>query len=191
MEVQTPGQAFTAFLGALGFTRPVEQLELRSVPLPSLLFWLRRPKGINLVEATMPAGEAGSTSACRSMAIAVSEEMLYKDKCPLVGVGLVYTPPYVPRVQFSVAYMNLGAWRDATEESEDRLVGTRLMFIHASEASEFLPVAEEHPVLLDIMLVCGGCHTKSVCLGQALQKHMKDNCPAIVAILGKTRGGKK
>ena len=107
MEVQTPGQAFTAFLGALGFTRPVEQLELRSVPLPSLLFWLRRPKGINLVEATMPAGEAGSTSACRSMAIAVSEEMLYKDKCPLVGVGLVYTPPYVPRVQFSVAYMIL------------------------------------------------------------------------------------
>ena len=150
MEVQTPGQAFTAFLGALGFTRPVEQLELRSVPLPSLLFWLRRPKGINLVEATMPAGEAGSTSACQSMAIAVSEEMLYKDKCPLVGVGLVYTPPYVPRVQFSVAYMNLGAWCDATEESEDRLVGTRLMFIHASEASEFLPVAEEHPVLLDV-----------------------------------------
>ena len=150
MEVQTPGQAFTAFLGALGFTRPVEQLELRSVPLPSLLFWLRRPKGSNLIEATMPAGEVGSTSACRSMAIAVSEEMLYKDKCPLVGVGLVYTPPYLPQVQFSVAYMNLGAWRDATEESEDRLVGTRLMFIRASEASSFLPVAEEHPVLLDV-----------------------------------------
>ena len=44
---------------------------------------------------------------------------------------------------------------------------------------------------LDVMLVCGGCHTKSVCLGQALQKHMKDNCPAILAILGKTRGGGK
>ena len=41
---------------------------------------------------------------------------------------------------------------------------------------------------LDVMLVCGGCHTKSVCLGQALQKHMKDNCPAVLAILGKTRG---
>ena len=38
---------------------------------------------------------------------------------------------------------------------------------------------------LDVMLVCGGCHTKSVCLGQALQKHMKDNCPAILAILGR------
>ena len=44
---------------------------------------------------------------------------------------------------------------------------------------------------LDVMLVCGGCHTKSVFLGQALQKHMKDNCPAILAILGKTRGGRK
>ena len=149
MEVQTPGQAFAAFLGALGFTRPVEQLELRSVPLPSLLFWLSRPKGSNLVEATIPAEEVRTTSACRSMAIAVSEEMLYKDRCPLVGVGLVYTPPYLPQVPFSVAYMNLCEWWDAQVASENWLVGTRLMFIHASEASEFLPVAEGHPVLLD------------------------------------------
>ena len=149
MEVQTPGQAFAAFLGALGFTRPVEQLELRSVPLPSLLFWLSQPKGSSLVEATIPAEEARTTSACRSMAIAVSGEMLYKDKCPLVGVGLVYTLPYLPQVPFSVAYMNLCVWRDAAEVPENRLVGTRLMFIHASEASGFLPVAEAHPVLLD------------------------------------------
>ena len=149
MEVQTPGQAFAAFLGALGFTRPVEQLVLRSVPLPSLLFWLSRPKGSNLVEATIPAEEVRTTSACRSMAIAVSEEMLYKDRCPLVGVGLVYTLPYLPQVPFSVAYMNLCEWRDAQVASENWLVGTRLMFIHASEASEFLPVAEGHPVLLD------------------------------------------
>ena len=149
MEVQTPGQAFAAFLGALGFTRQVEQLELLSVPLPSLLFWLSRPKSSNLVEATIPAEEMRTTSACRSMAIAVSEEMLYKDRCPLVGVGLVYTPPYLSQVPFSIAYMNLCEWRDAQVVSENWLVGTRLMFIHASEASEFLPVAEGHPVLLD------------------------------------------
>ena len=149
MEVQTPGQAFAAFLGALGFTRPVEQLELRSVPLPSLLLWLSRPKSSNLVEAAIPAEEVRTTSACRSMAIAVSGEMLYKDRCPLVGVGLVYTPPYLPQVPFSVAYMNLCEWRDAPVVSENWLVGTRLMFIHASEVSEFLPVAEGHPVLLD------------------------------------------
>ena len=127
MEVQTPGQAFAAFLGALGFTRPVEQLELRSVPLPSLLFWLSRPKCSNLVEATTQAEEVKTTSACWLMAIAVSEEMLYKDRCPLVGVGLVYTPPYLPQVPFSVAYMNLCEWRDAQVASENWLVGTRLM----------------------------------------------------------------
>ena len=44
---------------------------------------------------------------------------------------------------------------------------------------------------LDVMPACGGCHTKSVCLGQALQKHMKDNCPAVLAIPGKTRGGRR
>ena len=110
-----------------------------------LLFWLSRPKGSNLVEATLPAEEVRTTSACRSMAIAVSEEMLYKDRCPLVGVSLVYTPPYLPQVPFSVAYMNLCEWRDAHEASENRLVGIHLMFIHASEASEFLPVAEGHP----------------------------------------------
>ena len=149
MEVQTPSQAFAAFLGALGFTRPVEQLELRSVPLPSLLSWLSRPNCCNLVEATTQAEEVKTTSACRSVAIAVSEEMLYKDRCPLVGVGIVYTPPYLPRVQFSVAFMNLSVWHDTQVASENWLVGTRLMFINASEASEFLPVAEGHPVLLD------------------------------------------
>ena len=150
MEVEMPGQAFAAFLGALGFTRPVEQLELRAVPLPSLLFWLSRPKGSNLVEATILAEEVRTTSACQSMAIGVSEEMLYKDRCPLVGVGLVYTPPYLPQVPFSVAYMNLCEWSRTQVASENRLVGTRLMFIHASEAREFLLVAEGHPVLLDV-----------------------------------------
>ena len=149
MEVQTPGKVFKAFFGALGFTRPVEQLVLCSVPLPSLLFWLSRPKGSNLVEASIPAEEVRTTSACQSMAIAVSEEMLYKDRCPLVGVRLLYTLPYLPQVPFSAAYMSLCEWRDAQEASENRLVGIRLMFIHASEASGFLPVAKGHPVLLD------------------------------------------
>ena len=44
---------------------------------------------------------------------------------------------------------------------------------------------------LDLMLVCGGCQTKSFYHGQALHKHMNYNCPAIFTILGKTRGGRK
>ena len=44
---------------------------------------------------------------------------------------------------------------------------------------------------LDLMLICSGCQTKSFQHGQALHKHIKDNCPAILAILGKTRGSRK
>ena len=149
MEVQTPGQVFAAFLGALGFTRPVEQLELRSVPLPSLLSWLSRPNCCNLVGGYY-SGRGGEDDISLSVDghSSVRRDAV-QDRCPLVGVGLVYTPPYLPRIPFSVAFMNLCVWRDAQVASENWLVGTRLMFIHASEASEFLPVAEGHPVLLD------------------------------------------
>ena len=105
----------------------------------------------------------------------MSEEMLYKDRCPLVGVGIVYTPPYLPRVPFSVAFMNLCVWRDAQVASENWLVETRLMFINTSEASEFLPVAEGHPVLLDASTteVLGDIETSvSPLLLRGFQLHM-------------------
>ena len=142
-----------AYFGALGFARPVEQLGLHTVPLPSLLYWLSKPKGANLVEASIPAGNTDMALAYRSMAIAVSREMLYKDKCPLVGVGLVYMPPYLPWIAFSAAYMHLNEWHSATskEASKDWLVGTHLMFIQISGESEFFPVVDKHPVLLDVM----------------------------------------
>ena len=42
-----------SYLGALGFTKPLEQLVLCTVPLQSLLDWLSKPKGPNLVEASV------------------------------------------------------------------------------------------------------------------------------------------
>ena len=128
----------TAYLGAVGFTRPVEQLGLRTVPLPSLQYWLSKPRA-NLVEASLPSGNTEMVLAYRSMAIAVSREVL-KNKCPLVGVGLVYMPPYLPKVAFSTTYMHLNEWHSAAaseEMSADWLVGTRLLFIQVSGESEF------------------------------------------------------
>ena len=45
----------TAYLGALGFTKPLEKLVLHGVPLQSLLEWLSKPKGHHLVEASAAA----------------------------------------------------------------------------------------------------------------------------------------
>ena len=147
LVVKGPSEMLMVYFSALGFTRPVDRLGLHMVPLPSLLYWLSKPKGVNLVEATIPAGNTDMALSYRSMAIAISGEMLYKDKYPLVGVGLMYTPPYLPWIAFSVTYMHLNEWHSA----KDRLVRTHLMFIQVSSESEFFPVADKHPVLLDVM----------------------------------------
>ena len=103
------------------------------------------------MEDSVPASNTVMALSYRCLAIAVSGEAL-KDKCPLVGVGLVYTPPYLPKVAFSAAYMHLNEWHSAAasgEASEDRQVGTRLLYVQIAGESQFFPVLTQHPLMLD------------------------------------------
>ena len=59
-----------AYFGALGFTKPLEQLMLHTVPLQSLLDWLFKPKGPTLVEASV------TVAPYKALAIAVTKRML-------------------------------------------------------------------------------------------------------------------
>ena len=134
------------YLGTLGFTKPLEQLMLRTVPLQSLLDWLFKLKGPTLVEASEIVGPY------KALAIAVTKRTLYEEKPPLVGVGLVYKPCYIPTVPFSAVYMHLNVWHSAAsnKESENRVDEPRLLFVNISEMSDVIPVAVRHPVLLDL-----------------------------------------
>ena len=87
---------------------------LHTVPLQSLLDWLFEPQGPKLVETS------ATVVPFKALAIAVTKRMLYEEKPPLVGVGLVYKPHYISTVPFSVAYMHLNVWHSAAshEESE-------------------------------------------------------------------------
>ena len=80
---------------------------LRTVPLKSLLDWLFEPQGPNLVETSATA------VPYKALAIAVTKRMLYEEKPPWVGVGLVYKLHYISMVPFSVACMNLNVWHSA------------------------------------------------------------------------------
>ena len=135
-----------AYFGALAFTKPLEKLVFRTVPLQVLLDWLSKPKGPHLVEAS------GAATPKKALAIAVTRRMLYGDEAPLVGVGLVYKPYYISTEPFSTAYMHLHVWHMASSqvESEDKLVSSRLLFVGLSEMSIILPVVVQHPVLLDV-----------------------------------------
>ena len=134
------------YLGALDFTKPLEQLVLCTMPLQSLLDWLSKPKGPTLVEASM------KVVPYKALAIVVTKRMLYEEKPPLVGVGLVYKLHYISPMPFSAAYMHLNVWHFAgsNEESEDWLDAPCLLFVDISEMSDVIPVAVRHPVLLDV-----------------------------------------
>ena len=88
---------------------------LHTVPLQSLLEWLSKPKGPNLVEASV------AVVTDKALALVFTKRMLYEEKTPLVGVSLVYKLHYISTVPFSVAYMRLNVWHSAgsDEESEE------------------------------------------------------------------------
>ena len=119
---------------------------LHAVPLQSLLDWLSQPKGPNLVEASAAAAPD------KALVLAVTKRMLYGEETPLVGVGLVYKPHYISMEPFSAAYMHLHVWHAAgsSMESANKLSSSRLIFVTVSEMSDVIPVALQHPVLLDV-----------------------------------------
>ena len=130
----------------LGFTQPLEKLVLRAVPLQNLLDWLSQPKGPNLVEAS------AATAPDRALVLAVTEQMFYGEETSLVGVGLMYKPHYISTEPFSAAYMHLHVWHAAgsSVESANKLSSLCLIFVTVSEMSNVIPVAVQHPVLLDV-----------------------------------------
>ena len=119
---------------------------LCAVPLQSLLDWLSKPKGPNLVEASVAAAPD------EALVLAVTKQMFYGEETPLVGVGLMYKPHYIFTEPFSAAYMHLHVWHAAgsSVESKDKLNSSCLIFVNISEMSDGIPVATQHPILLDV-----------------------------------------
>ena len=119
---------------------------LHTMLLQSLLDWLSKPKGPTLVKASVKA------VPYKALAITVTKRMLYEEKPPLVGVGLVYKLHYISTMPFSAAYMHLNVWHSAgsNKESENRLDAPHLLFVDISEMSNVIPVRVRHPILLDV-----------------------------------------
>ena len=88
----------------------------------------------------------------KALVLTVTKWMLYGEETPLVGVGLVYKPHHIFTELFSATYMHLHVRHAAgsSVESEDKLSSSRLIFVNISEMSDVIPVATQHPVLLDV-----------------------------------------
>ena len=105
-----------------------------------------QPKGPHLVEASAAAVPD------RALVLAVTKRMLYGEETPLVGVGLVYKPHYISTEPFSAAYMHLHVWHavGSSVESASKLSSSHLIFVTVSEMNNVMPVAAQHPILLDV-----------------------------------------
>ena len=88
----------------------------------------------------------------KALVLAVTKRMLYGEETPLVGVGLMYKPHYISMEPFSTAYMHLHVWHAAgsSVESANKLSSSCLIFVTVSEMSDVIPVAAQHPILLDV-----------------------------------------
>ena len=137
----------SAYLGALGFMKPLERVVLHTIPLKSLLEWLAKPRGPNLVEATV------SGVPEKALVLAVTKRTLYMKDQPPMGVGLVYKPQYVSTESFCRAYMHLNVWHAvaSNEDSTDKLDSSRFILVSISETSEVMPDAQPHPIFLDVI----------------------------------------
>ena len=137
----------SAYLGALGFTKPQEKIVLRSLPLKNVLEWLAKPKGPNLVEGPM-----GSVPE-KALVLATTKRTLYMEDPPSVGVGLVYKPHYIFTESFCHAYMHLNVWHAVAsdQDSTDKLDSSRFILVSISETSEVMPDALPHPLFLDVI----------------------------------------
>ena len=127
--------------------KPLEKIVLHSIPLKSILEWLTKPKGPNLVEATMYGAPE------KALVLAATKCTLYMEDPPSVGVGLVYKPHYVSTESFCRAYMHLNVWHAVAsdKDSTDKLDSSRFILVSISETSEVMPDALLHPLFLDVM----------------------------------------
>ena len=137
----------SAYLGALGFTKPQEKIVLRSIPLKNVLEWLAKPKGPHLVEDPM-----GSVPE-KALVLATTKRMLYTEDPPSVEAGLVYKPHYISTESFCRAYMHLNVWHATAtdQDSTDKLDSSHFILVSISEVSEVVPYVLPHPLFLDVV----------------------------------------
>ena len=135
-----------AYLGALGFTHPLDKLVLHVVWLQSLLDWLLQPKGPNLVVASAAAAPE------KALVLAMTKRMLYGEDTRYMGEGLMYKPHYISTEPFSTAYMHLHVWHAAgsSADSANKLNSSHLILVTVSEMSDVIPVTAQHPIFLDV-----------------------------------------
>ena len=166
----------TRCLTSLQLATPREAVCLHAVKVESLLDWLSKPQGPELIDSH---SEPPSTPYM-AVAIGVDPNFLYENsKGAWVGLGLVFKPYYMKTLSFAEAGKLLGNWVSDPDKS---LAKACFILISVSDRSEILPHCGEHPTYLDFIskekstaMSAGGVLQEFRCfrLPRALAPHSK------------------
>ena len=111
--------------------------------MESLRKWLSQPEGPQLIDTH--GGPDAETY--RALAIGLDPDYLY-DKEAVVGLGVVFKPPYINTVSFGVAAGHFNRWLGNTPNN--KLAGPSLLFLSISLNSEVYPLCKRSPYLVDV-----------------------------------------
>ena len=136
-------QRQTRCVGSLQLVTPQGELYLCSVAVESLREWLSQPEGPQLINTH---GGPDSESY-RALAIGLDPDYLY-GKEAVVGLGMVFKPPYINTVSFRMATDHFNRWLGDTPNNE--LAGPSLLFLSISRSSEVYPLCKRSPYLIDV-----------------------------------------
>ena len=135
-----------AYFAALGFAVPVVAGRIGALPLECMLDWLLKPCGPPLVEGD-EVNIHGHVPHWAFALLAVPK-FLYGPRgtptnIPMVGLGVVFIPPYVKKISFTNAYFFLNQW---VRIGSEPLKQEQVMFLHRSPKSTAVPCLQPYPM---------------------------------------------
>ena len=121
---------------------PVEELTLKTASLTYILDWLTQPQGPHLVDGT------STENPLTALAILITPKALYDPDSPMVGLGLVYKPPYIQAASWSEAYFDLKLASQA--EASNRTTEAKVIFVQIQASSQVIPLPGVPTLFLDV-----------------------------------------
>ena len=138
-----------AYFSGLKFAVPTATSQIHALPLQHMLDLLLNPNGPPLME-----GEEHNVQGHlphQAFALVAVPRFLYgpggtPSPEPMIGVGVVFVPPYVQKLSFRDAYFFLN---QCVGVSSKPLKEEQVVFLHSSFKSTMVPYMQPYPLWLD------------------------------------------
>ena len=138
-----------AYFSGLKFAVPTATSQICALPLQHMLDWLLNPNGPPLVEGD-ERNVQGHVPR-RAFALLAVPRFLYGPRGtpspePMIGIGVVFIPPYVQKLSFRDAYFFLN---QCVRVGSKPLEEEQIVFLCSSSKSSTIPHMQPYPLWLD------------------------------------------